>query len=109
MCALLVFTLLPGGEEAIETVGHLLHDGHLPHSEVHEQIAAFEDCEDTDEHGCTALSHHCDCCASLAALPPMGTHHDPLLVHRPRDPWRALHDRGPPDAGVKPFLRPPIA
>lgn len=54
LCALLVFGLFPGSDELVETVVHLVHDGHLPHSETHDLVAATEDCGDSDEHGCTA-------------------------------------------------------
>lgn len=109
LCAVLAFGLFPGSDELVETVVHLVHDGHLPHSEQHDIAAASEDCGDSDEHGCTPLAHHCHCCVSLAALPP---HLPAFTVHvfsPAREKCRSLQERGPPNPGVKPFLRPPIA
>lgn len=109
MSALLVLGLFPGGDELVETVAHLLHDGHLPHSDTHERVAATEDCGGSDEHGCTPLAHHCGCCLSLVALPPALPDLLPSPLQASRDPYRSPHERGPPNAGVKPFLPPPIA
>ena len=109
VCALLVFRLFPGSEELVETAVHLFHDGHLPHSEQHEEVAATEDCGDSDEHGCTALAHHCKCCASVSAVPPGGPSAYPLRVAAPSQRFRSPAERGPPNDGVKPFLPPPIA
>lgn len=108
LCAMLVFGLVPGGDEVVETLVHLVHDGHLPHSAAHEEAAASEDCQQTDEHGCTSLAHHCKCCSSMAALPGRG----PEFV---LTTWRAIDvrhdawsDRGPPHSGTAPPLPPPI-
>jgi len=109
LCALLVFGLVPGREEVVETLAHLVHDGHLPHSGAHEQVAATEGCDDADEHGCTPLSHHCACCASVSALPPLGALPATLVAHLAGERCRSLPQRGPPSDGVKPALRPPIA
>ncbi|MBT3218344.1 MAG: hypothetical protein HN348_04580 [Proteobacteria bacterium] len=56
-------SLLPGLSEVFETVEHLLHDGHLPHSEQNEEAQHLEVHNGTlgDEHGCTAMSHTCPC------------------------------------------------
>lgn len=108
VCALLVFRLFPGSEELVETAVHLFHDGHLPHSEQHDQVAATEDCGDSDEHGCTALAHHCKCCASVSAVPPGGPSTQPLRVAALGEKYRTPAERGPPNDGVKPFLPPPI-
>jgi hypothetical protein len=109
VCAVLVLGLLPGAEEAVETVAHLVHDGHLPHSAAHAEVADTEDCGAADEHGCTPLDHHCGCCASAPALPPTGA---PLDA----PPWtpapptlRSAAERAPPVRGQEPGLRPPIA
>jgi hypothetical protein len=69
LCALLVLGLLPGSHELVENLVHLAHDGHLAHSETHEVVAESEHCEPDAEHGCTPLSHQCDCCISLVGLP----------------------------------------
>ena len=109
LCALLVFGLFPGSEEVVETVVHLVHDGHLPHSDAHAEVAVTEDCGDSDEHGCTPLAHSCECCASLSALPP-STFGAPLhFVLVDEEQARPHSERGPPNPGMKPFLRPPIA
>lgn len=109
LCALLVFGLSPGSDEIVETVAHLLHDGHLPHSEAHDRAAATEDCGGSDEHGCTPLAHHCHCCASLAAVPPAVPDIEVGALRVVREKVRSLQERGPPNAGVKPLLNPPIA
>lgn len=109
ICALLIFGLFPGSTELVETVAHLVHDGHLAHSEQHDLVAASEDCGDSDEHGCTPLAHHCHCCVSISSILPRLPY---LEVHafRPgREKYRSLQERGPPVPGVKPYLPPPIA
>ncbi len=59
---LLVALLLPGWNELLESVGHLLNDGHMPHSTQHELASGDETHRDhTDEHGCTAMAHNCGC------------------------------------------------
>jgi hypothetical protein len=110
VCAVLVFGLMPGAEELVESAAHLLHDGHLRHSEAHDEVAASEDCDsDCKEHGCTALAHHCKCCASASALAPRTPATDRLPRVASQTRYRSVSERGPPNAGVKPFLRPPIA
>lgn len=110
LCALLVFGLIPGSDELVETVIHLVHDGHLPHSEAHDEVAATEACDDSDEHGCTPLAHHCTCCASVSAVAPIPAPMGTLLrVTLRNEKYRSRAERGPPNHGVKPFLRPPIA
>jgi hypothetical protein len=109
LCGLMIFNLFPGSEVLVETVAHLVHDGHLPHSDQHDQVAGSEDCDDSDEHGCTPLSHHCGCCASLAAIPPSGPARVPWGAVTVDQKHRSRPDRGPPNDGVKPFLPPPIA
>ncbi|MEQ1567733.1 MAG: hypothetical protein ABMA64_18980 [Myxococcota bacterium] len=108
LCALLVFGLLPGSDEVVETIAHLVHDGHLPHSDTHEEVAATEDCGDADEHGCTPLDHHCKCCPSISAVPSHGARPEALVLSACSEQGLANNDRGPPTAGVKPPLRPPI-
>lgn len=69
LALLLALALLPGWAELVENVEHLLHDGHLAHSEVHELAQASEDAhETTDEHGCTPVSHHCGCHMSVPGV-----------------------------------------
>ena len=108
LCALLVFGMFPGSEEIAETIAHVVHDGHLPHSETHDEIAASEDCDSSDEHGCTPLDHHCKCCVSASAVPPrsgIGLRFARLARRTERS---TLAERAPPTDGVKPFLPPPI-
>lgn len=107
LCALLVFGLFPGSNEIVETVVHVIHDGHLPHSEAHDEVTASEDCDDSDEHGCTPLDHHCKCCASASAIPPRSAGLRLGTIAR-RTELRALSERGPPHDSVEPFLPPPI-
>ncbi|MCB9680611.1 MAG: hypothetical protein H6733_03995 [Alphaproteobacteria bacterium] len=109
LCAWMVLGLLPGAEEIVESIVHLVHDGHLPHSEAHAAQASSEHCPDDAEHGCTPLSHHCGCCVSLAALPPSD---DVIVV-----PTAVVVQvgvatttvRGPPVRFLEPLRRPPIA
>ena len=108
LCAFLVFGLLPGSEEVVETIAHLAHDGHLPHSDTHDEVAATEDCGDADEHGCTPLAHHCKCCPSISAEPARAMTPEALVLSACSEQGLANNDRGPPTAGVKPPLRPPI-
>jgi len=108
LCAMLVFGLFPGSDELVETVVHLVHDGHLPHSEQHDLQSTTEDCGDSDEHGCTPLAHHCQCCFSVSAIPLRLPELDAQIFHPAREKYRSHHARGPPNPGVKPFLRPPI-
>ncbi len=109
---LLVATLgmTPAATEVIEAVEHVLHDGHLPHGETHDETTAEADHGKADEHGCSPTQHHCPCCASLAAnlpSPPVLPDPPPFPVAertlRPHDD--ALWLRGPP----LPPLRPPIS
>jgi hypothetical protein len=109
LCAVLVVGLLPGSEEVVETVAHLVHDGHLPHSEAHDEVAATEDCDGSAEHGCTPLAHHCECCASVSAIPGVGPTATPIGVTLRTEKYRSPAERGPPNDGVEPFLPPPIA
>ncbi len=108
LCAFLVFGLLPGSDEVVETIAHLVHDGHLPHSTAHDDVEASEDCDASDEHGCTPLAHHCQCCVSIAALPEWTQPGPPLVLAAVRELSRSGSDRGPPSASVEPFFRPPI-
>ena len=110
LMAFLVLGLTPGALEAVEVVEHLAHDGHMPHSEEHDAVADAERHQVGDEHGCTPTQHHCQCCASLAAL----TAAWPASPSLPAAPLRgeshrypAGDDRGPSRATSPPF-RPPI-
>ncbi len=65
----LIVTLVPGWVEVLENLEHLAHDGHLAHYVDHaddEDVASHEALE--AEHGCTPLSHICDCHSSMPAL-----------------------------------------
>jgi hypothetical protein len=107
LCAAALLGLVPGGEEAVEALVHVVHDGHLPHSATHDEAAEDERCRD-GEHRCTPFDHHCGCCASAAALPTAA----PVAAVRrvpASEVARAPQDRGPPRSGVKPSLRPPIS
>jgi hypothetical protein len=71
LTAVLVFSLMPGVPEVLENVEHLLHDGHLAHSEQHEAVKYIESHGDgLDEHGCTPMAHRCGCHASMIGLLP---------------------------------------
>ena len=67
---LLMVSLMPGLHEVAEALEHLVHDGHLPHSEEHEEVADEEahEAEADTEHGCTPVSHQCECHTSVVVL-----------------------------------------
>ncbi|MCB9777686.1 MAG: hypothetical protein H6742_03905 [Alphaproteobacteria bacterium] len=87
---LLAVSLLPGLAEVVENVEHLLHDGHLPHSEQHESVKHAESHDDglDEEHGCTPMLHHCGCHTSMLGILTDGS----LELRRP-----------PPTAEGRPF------
>lgn len=100
----LVVSLIPGLGELVESVTHVLHDGHLPHSEQHE-LAAVEAPHQADaapEHGCTPMSHHCGCHVSSPVTVPtaiLAVRVDQLLVarlHPHQDHWLASRANAPP-------------
>jgi hypothetical protein len=66
----LVVSLLPGLPEIVESLEHLLHDGHMPHSEQHEseKYAESHDQGLDEEHGCTPMSHNCGCHMSVLGI-----------------------------------------
>jgi len=64
---LVALLLMPGWIELAETIEHLMHDGHLPHSEAHAD-SDDEVAHEGDEHGCTQMVHHCQCHTSSPAL-----------------------------------------
>ncbi len=109
---LVILGLTPGGEALVEAAGHLLHDGHLPHSAAHEQVAASEDHAGSGscaEHGCSPSQHVCQCCSSLPMLPPELSLPDgptfryaTVRVRVPDPASPALHSTSPP-------VPPPIA
>lgn len=70
LAMMLAVSLLPGLVELAESVEHMLHDGHLPHSEQHELVEATEGHAqgDSDEHGCTPMTHNCGCHVSSPAV-----------------------------------------
>lgn len=113
LIALLALTLLPGWPEVIENVEHLVHDGHLAHSDAHDDAAdeqaAHHAHGDTDEHGCTPMAHRCPCHVSLAALVPPG-------ALPSAGQWLDLPvgtvpsaEGGPLTRAIPPPTRPPIA
>ena len=113
MIALLALSLLPGWPEVLENVEHLVHDGHMAHSDAHDQVAdahAEHDAHaDTDEHGCTPMAHRCPCHVSLAALlpdapEPVATGWTDLPVHA-----ALLEQGGPLTRAIPPPTRPPIS
>lgn len=109
LAALVVFAITPGSEGLVDAVGHLLHDGHLPHSEAHQAAEDDETCaEACGEHGCTAMSHHCSCCASAPALTPRSEAPARRPGRQVAEHRRALLLLAPPDHGPEPGLRPPI-
>lgn len=108
VCSLLIFGLVPGGDEVVETLVHLFHDAHLPHSAAHDEVAASEDCQQCKERGCTCLAHHCRCCTSLATLPARGPEFVLTDWHEIVSRHSAWSDRGAAHSGSAPPLRPPI-
>lgn len=106
--ALGVAGLLPGSHELLENLVHLLHDGHLAHSEAHDIEASVERCSADTEHDCTPLDHHCACCVSLAALP-----EPPRAVLLPEPGatsslGRPFGQPPPPQRALDPPYHPPI-
>lgn len=105
---LLLLGLIPGSHELLENLAHLLHDGHLAHSEAHEVAAEAERCAPDIEHGCTPLSHRCGCCVSLVGLPGLP---DPIVLPAPLLPEATRHPHigaGPPLRTLDPPYHPPI-
>lgn len=105
----MAISLLPGWVEIAENVEHLLHDGHLAHSEEHEDGAHAEaDHPTTDEHGCTPMAHQCGCCRSMPAVVD-GPQPPPAVMlavtsvglHEPERSWSSR--------ALAPPTRPPIA
>jgi len=106
MCVLL---LLPGWAELLENLEHLVHDGHMAHGDLHEQIGADEEHAATDtEHGCTPVSHVCGCHTSspimLSAVTPVPTRSLSYALTRP-----PTSDDRPISRANAPPTRPPIA
>lgn len=62
---LLVWTLVPGMGEAIESAVHLVVEGHTAHSIP----AGDSHAPSGPEHGCTGAVHLCSCHVSLAFAP----------------------------------------
>ena len=107
---LLVLSLVPGLGELVESAEHVLHDGHLPHSEQHDLAAGEESHsrDETPEHGCTPMSHHCGCHVSSPATLPsaqLPARVDQLLAAR-LHPHR---DRALVSCANAPPTPPPIA
>lgn len=107
---LLALSLVPGLGEFVESVEHLLHDGHLPHSEQHELAGVEEShlAEAAPEHGCTPMSHNCGCHVSTPATLPtvaMPERVDRLVVA----PFHPQGDDALVSRANAPPTRPPIA
>lgn len=112
LVSFVILGLVPGSVEIVENVEHLVHDGHVAHSDAHEAAvsAGHETGHDLgDEHGCTPLQHQCGCHSSVPGdLPPSKLLSLPVAAPEPphampdyarRAPWRT----------VDPHRRPPIA
>ena len=102
----LMLSLSPGMHELLENVEHLVHDGHLAHSSLHDEH------EDEDEahaaieaeHGCTPMSHNCGCHISVPIILVDDSHSDP-----PR--WALLASTFNPTRASGPLMRanaPPV-
>ncbi len=106
----LVVSLLPGLPEIVESLEHLLHDGHLPHSEQHDSVEHAETHDEglADEHGCTPMAHHCGCHISMP-----GVLADGAMKHSPRVPTAEMRPSGtestPLSRANAPPTPPPIA
>ena len=107
----LVLSLSPGLTELLENLEHILHDGHLAHSALHDEH------EDEDEvhaaieaeHGCTPMSHNCGCHISVPIILVDATHGDPPrrgLLAPTFNPTRAS---GPLTRANAPPVPPPTA
>lgn len=108
--ALLALSLMPGVDAAVASFVHLVHDGHFLHTDAHDAVAASEECpSDCSEDGCTPLAHHCSCCATVFALAPAGAPSSRAERAPTTEKYRANAERSPPNAGVEPYLPPPIA
>ncbi|MCB9759091.1 MAG: hypothetical protein H6739_04560 [Alphaproteobacteria bacterium] len=107
---MMVLSLLPGLPEILESVEHLLHDGHLPHSAQHEAEQADEDHSATAdaEHGCTPTAHHCGCHSSTPGiLNDFGL--EPPRRSLTLEPRLVLADRVPSSWANAPPTPPPLA
>jgi hypothetical protein len=106
----LVVSLLPGLAEIVESLEHLLHDGHMPHSEQHEseKYAEYHDQGLDEEHGCTPMSHNCGCHTSV-----LGILADGSMTHPRRVPtterWPSGTESTPLSRANAPPTPPPIA
>jgi len=100
---------LPGLPELVESIEHLVHDGHLPHSEQHAVDQHAESHQGLDEeHGCTPIAHRCGCHVSAPAILASGdTEVSPPFAPDGRRPtW--VEDE-PTNWANAPPTRPPIA
>jgi len=114
MTWLLCISLMPGWAEVLENIEHLVHDGHLAHTEDHaahdghdhEDVAAHEALE--AEHGCTPMSHSCGCHVSVPVILADGLTFDPSRkpvedIRLPEFLTRMVHRANAPP------VRPPIS
>lgn len=79
---LLVLALMPGVPELLENLEHLAQDGHLAHSFAPGDVEHTDPSDHDDdqhaeqhaaldaEHGCTPMTHHCGCHASVPVILP---------------------------------------
>ena len=108
LLALVIVGIMPGTHEIAETVGHLIHEGHLPHSAQHDRVAISEQLPSDDEHGCTPIDHHCECHTSQPAVPPRDPMAPMAKIVQVGDRLRIVAERRPPDLTEAPPLPPPI-
>ncbi len=109
---LLVVSLLPGVPELVENLEHLVHDGHLPHSAQHdtEKYAEQHTEDDTDEHGCSPMAHHCACHVSVVGLPVTDAFRLGMIEQPEEDERRSIGiTRQPRSRANGPPTPPPIA
>jgi hypothetical protein len=110
LCALTVFGVMPGATEIVETVAHLVHDGHLPHGDAHEaglSAEAHAPCGD-EEHDCSTLFHTCHCCHTQSVVPTSPQRAPQVLpdTATARVRWPTSDDVGPERANAPPVPPP---
>lgn len=83
--AAVVSGLLPGTHALLESIEHLLHDGHLPSGAALAVDAGREHDGPDAEHGCTPLAHQWGCHVSLTGVLPDGP-----AIPEPADAARSM-------------------
>ena len=68
VAVLLLWSIVPGGAEAVENAAHWLGEGHL----AHQQSDKDSHSDPGPEHGCTGTFHTCPCHSSSTANQPTG-------------------------------------